>query len=62
LIRRTANDPFETVEHWKRFSDPFQFVSACRELIAAQNDPNFVFAGVSRRYVEWDSAFGVHDP
>lgn len=35
LIRRTANDPFETVEHWKKFSDPFQFVSACRELIAA---------------------------
>jgi hypothetical protein len=62
LIRRTANDPFETVEHWKKFSDPFQFVSACRELIAAQNDPNFVFASVSRRYVEWDSAFGVHDP
>jgi DNA-dependent RNA polymerase len=62
LIRRTANDPFETVEHWKKFSDPFQFVSTCRELIAAQNDPNFVFASVSRRYVEWDAAFGVHDP
>jgi DNA-directed RNA polymerase len=42
LIRRTAKDPFETVERWKEFSDPFQFVSACRELIAAQNDPNFV--------------------
>jgi len=42
LIRRTAKDPFETVEHWKDFSDPFQFVAACRELIAAQNDPNFV--------------------
>jgi Autographiviridae RNA polymerase len=42
LIRRTAKDPFETVEHWKDFSDPFQFVSACRELIAAQNDPDFV--------------------
>jgi DNA-dependent RNA polymerase len=25
LIRRTANDPFETVEHRKKFSDPFHF-------------------------------------
>jgi Autographiviridae RNA polymerase len=42
LIRRVAADPFETVEHWKDFSDPFQFVAACRELVAAENDPNFV--------------------
>jgi Autographiviridae RNA polymerase len=42
LIRRVAADPFETVEHWKDFSDPFQFVAASRELVAAQNDPNFV--------------------
>jgi Autographiviridae RNA polymerase len=42
LIRRVASDPFETVQHWKDFSDPFQFVAACRELVAAQSDPNFV--------------------
>jgi len=42
LIRRVAKDPFETVEHWKNFSEPFQFVAACRELIAAESDPNFV--------------------
>jgi hypothetical protein len=35
LIRRVAADPFETVEHWKDFSDPFQFVAASRELVAA---------------------------
>src|SRR5262249_11852280 len=42
LIRAVAKDPFETVEHWKDFSDPFAFVAACQELIAAQNNSNFV--------------------
>jgi DNA-directed RNA polymerase len=42
LIRRVAAAPLETVEYWKGFSDPFHFVAACRELISAQNDPNFV--------------------
>jgi DNA-dependent RNA polymerase len=42
LIRRVAEDPFETVDDWKDFSDPFQFVAACHELIAAENEPNFI--------------------
>jgi len=41
LIRRVARDPIGTVEHWKDFSDPFYFVAACHELMAAQNDPYF---------------------
>jgi DNA-directed RNA polymerase len=41
LIRRVARDPFGTVEEWKDFSDPFQFVAACKELVAAQSNPNF---------------------
>jgi DNA-directed RNA polymerase len=42
LIRRVAEDPIGTVEEWKDFSDPFQFVAASRELVEAQKDPNFI--------------------
>jgi DNA-directed RNA polymerase len=42
LIRRVAEDPIGTVEEWEDFSDPFQFVAACRELVEAQKDPNFI--------------------
>jgi DNA-directed RNA polymerase len=35
LIRRVAADPVGTVEHWKGFNDPLQFVAACRELVDA---------------------------
>jgi DNA-directed RNA polymerase len=37
-----ANGPFGTVEKWRGFKDPFQFVAACRELVQAQNNPYFV--------------------
>jgi DNA-directed RNA polymerase len=42
LTRRVARNPFGTVEHWKDFKDPFQFVAACKELVAAQNNPDFI--------------------
>jgi hypothetical protein len=42
LIEATADDPIATQSKWQDFDDPFCFVAACRELVAAWNDPNFV--------------------
>jgi DNA-directed RNA polymerase len=42
LIEATADDPKATQSEWQDFDDPFCFVAACRELVAARNDPNFV--------------------
>jgi hypothetical protein len=42
LIEATADDPKGTQSEWQDFDDPFCFVAACRELVAAWNDPNFV--------------------
>ena len=44
LIEAIGNDPFGTQGEWQDqdHDDPFCFVAACRELVAARNDPNFV--------------------
>jgi hypothetical protein len=42
LIEAIANDPIATQSEWQDFDDPFCFVAACRELVAAWSDPHFV--------------------
>jgi len=42
LIEAIANDPIGTQGEWQDFDDPFCFVAACRELVAAWSDPHFV--------------------
>jgi hypothetical protein len=43
LIHAIAAEPAKTVEDWYKLDDPFRFVAACRELVAAREDPlNFV--------------------
>jgi DNA-directed RNA polymerase len=42
LIEETAkDDPITTLSEWQNFDKPFCFVAACRELVAARNDPHF---------------------
>jgi DNA-directed RNA polymerase len=42
VIRDIANDPFGTFGKWKGAEEaPFSYVAACRELVAAWDDPNF---------------------
>jgi DNA-directed RNA polymerase len=42
LIEAIGNDPIAMQSEWQDFDDPFCFVAACRELVAAWNDPHFV--------------------
>src|SRR5262249_18667483 len=42
LIEAIANDPIATQSKWQGYDDPFCFVAACRELVAAWSDPHFV--------------------
>ena len=42
MIEAVADDPKATQSKWQDFDDPFCFVAACRELVSAWNDPNFV--------------------
>jgi DNA-directed RNA polymerase len=42
LIEVIADDPKGTQSKWQDFDEPFCFVAACRELVAAWSDPNFV--------------------
>src|SRR5262249_22944882 len=39
LIEHVAADPDATFDIWSKADEPFQFVAACRELIAAYRDP-----------------------
>ncbi len=40
LIREIAQDPIGTFKKWRDADKPFQFVRACIELIAADDDPD----------------------
>jgi DNA-directed RNA polymerase len=42
FIEAIADDPIATQTKWQDFDAPFCFVAACRELVSAWNDPNFV--------------------
>jgi DNA-directed RNA polymerase len=42
LIEAVADDPKGTLSEWQDFDAPFCFVAACKELVAAWSDPNFV--------------------
>jgi DNA-directed RNA polymerase len=42
LIEAVADDPKATQSKWQDFDAPFCFVAACKELVSAWNDPNFV--------------------
>jgi hypothetical protein len=42
MIEKVAARPFSTFDLWARADKPFQFVSACREWVAAKNNPDFV--------------------
>ena len=42
LIERIAADPVATFSEWRDVDKPFAFVAACRELVAAHDDPNFI--------------------
>jgi hypothetical protein len=42
MIREVAAKPFNTFILWSKADEPFQFVSACREWAAAENDADFV--------------------
>jgi DNA-directed RNA polymerase len=59
LIEEIANDPIGTRREWQDLDSPFCFVAACRELVAARNDPNFVsclpvfFDCTSSGYQHW---------
>jgi DNA-directed RNA polymerase len=59
LIEATADDPRATQSEWQDFGDPFCFVAACKELVSAWNDPNFVsclpvfFDGTANGYQHW---------
>jgi hypothetical protein len=41
-IEEVADRPFSTANLWSKADEPFQFVSACREWVAAKRDPDFV--------------------
>jgi DNA-directed RNA polymerase len=40
MIEKVAARPFNTFDLWSQADEPFQFVSACREWIAANKDPD----------------------
>jgi hypothetical protein len=42
LIEEIADDPIGTQSEWQDFDEPLCFVAACRELVAAWDDPHFV--------------------
>jgi DNA-dependent RNA polymerase len=42
MIEKVAAKPFSTFNLWSKADEPFQFVSACREWVAARKDPDFV--------------------
>jgi DNA-directed RNA polymerase len=66
LIEAIGKDPIGTQSEWQDFDDPFCFVAACRELVAAWNDPHFVsclpvfFDGTANGYQHWSAL--VRDP
>jgi DNA-directed RNA polymerase len=41
MIEKVAARPFSTFDLWSKADEPFQFVSACREWVAAIKDPDF---------------------
>jgi hypothetical protein len=41
MIEKVAARPFSTFDLWSKADKPFQFVSACREWVAANKDPDF---------------------
>ncbi len=41
MIEEVAARPFSSSSLWSKADEPFQFVSACREWMAAREDPNF---------------------
>jgi DNA-directed RNA polymerase, mitochondrial len=41
LIEAVADDPISTLDKWQDLDSPLCFVAACRELVAAWNDPHF---------------------
>jgi DNA-directed RNA polymerase len=61
LIEAVADNPKATQSEWQDFDDPFCFVAACKELVAAWNDPNFVsclpvfFDGTANGYQHWSA-------
>ena len=40
MIEKVAARPFSTFDLWSKADEPFQFVSACREWVAAIKDPD----------------------
>ena len=52
MIEKVAARPFNTFDLWSKADEPFQFVSACREWVAAIKDPDFV----STLPICWDGA------
>ena len=42
MIEKVAARPFSTFDLWSKADEPFQFVSACREWVAANKDSDFV--------------------
>ena len=66
LIEAIGKDPIGRQSEWQDFDDPFCFVAACRELVAAWNDPHFVsclpvfFDGTANGYQHWSAL--VRDP
>jgi len=42
MIARTARNPEDTVDWWRKADAPFSFVAACMECVAASEDPGYI--------------------